>query len=81
MAINLKSYRERVLELPAEPHSDPILVPPPKAREILGGMSARWLWGATKAGLIKHVRCGRRVMYDVADLRAFVEENKSGGGS
>ena len=48
------------------------LVPVPEARQLLGGVSARWLWSNTAPrGPIACCRLGRRVLYSVADLQAF----------
>ncbi|MHC4563395.1 MAG: helix-turn-helix domain-containing protein, partial [Planctomycetota bacterium] len=41
-------------------------------------LSERTLWGLTKRGNIRCVRVGRRVLYDPADLRAFIEDRKRG---
>jgi len=54
----------------------PQLVPVRDAAKRLG-ISERTLWTLTDAGEIPVVRIGRRVLYDLADLRAFVERTKS----
>lgn len=46
------------------------------------GVSERWLWSATKAGLIPHVRAGRAVLYAVGALEQWLAEQaaqKNGG--
>jgi len=53
----------------------PLLADVREACRILGGVSARWLWSATKAGTVPHVRLGRRVLYPVDGLREFVAGN------
>jgi excisionase family DNA binding protein len=55
----------------------------PQVLEVLGGIdgiSERGLSRLTKSGAIPVVRIGRRVLIDPADLRAFIESRKSGGG-
>lgn len=41
-------------------------------------ISARKLWELTAGRLIPHVRIGRAVRYAVADLEAWIEEQKIG---
>ena len=57
---------------------EPFLVDVRKACELLGGVSSRWLWTATHDGRIPSVKCGRRVMYDVSDLKQFIQNHKQG---
>lgn len=38
----------------------------------------RLLWDLTKAGEIPHVRLGRRVLYSPEDLRAYIDQQRSG---
>lgn len=53
------------------------LVPVSEARQILGGVSARWLWSNTAPrGLIPCCRLGRRVMYAVPDLQAYAASQR-----
>ena len=53
------------------------LVPVPEARQILGGVSARWLWAQTAPrGPIPCVRLSRRVMYSVGDLIAYAASQR-----
>lgn len=39
-------------------------------------ISLRTLWQLTADGVLRAVRIGRAVRYDVADLRAFIERQK-----
>lgn len=39
-------------------------------------ISPRKLWTLRQCGEICHVRTGRSIRYDVADLRAWIERNK-----
>lgn len=53
------------------------LVPVPEARQILGGVSARWLWAQTAPrGPIPCVRLSRRVMYAVSDLISYAASQR-----
>ncbi len=40
-------------------------------------ISERLLYSITKLGELKAVRCGRRVLYDPADVRAWIESAKN----
>ena len=54
-----------------------IAVTPADAAKMLG-ISERTLWALTKNGLIPHRRVGKRILYSVEALKAFVagEEKK-----
>lgn len=54
----------------------PLLLSAPDAAAALS-ISERTLWGMTKAGEIPHVRQGRRVLYYVDDLRAWIESHRT----
>ncbi|QDS91830.1 Helix-turn-helix domain protein [Roseimaritima multifibrata] len=43
------------------------------------GICQRTLWGLRATGEIPHVRLGRAIRYDVADLLQFVAQNKKRG--
>ena len=45
------------------------------------GISARTLWAMTSRGAIPHVRVGRRNLYPIAELRAWLARNIRGGTS
>jgi excisionase family DNA binding protein len=60
--------------LPAER----LLLKPDEASAALS-ISPRLLWGLTKAGEIPAVRIGRAVRYDPADLRRWIEAQKTRG--
>ncbi len=62
-------YREAPVE--------PLLLPLPLAARALG-LSARYLQQLTADGKIPHVRAGRRVLFDPADLRRWIASNKRG---
>lgn len=42
-------------------------------------VSPRTIWALTQDGSLACVRIGRRVLYDPADLRAFVDRQRQGG--
>ena len=56
-----------------------LLLTPQQAAEALA-ISARKLWAMTNTGDIPCVRLGRSVRYDPADLRAFIDRQKTGSG-
>ncbi len=43
------------------------------------GVSSRTVWTLTQEGALACVRIGRRVLYDPADVRAFVDRCREGG--
>jgi len=51
-----------------------------RAAELLA-ISERKLWELSNRGEIRHLRIGRAVRYDVADLVTWIEERKEGGGT
>jgi excisionase family DNA binding protein len=53
-----------------------LLLTPREAARMLA-VSARHLWTLTQTGRLPRVLLGRSVRYDPADLRRFVETNKS----
>ncbi len=40
------------------------------------GISERLLWSQTNCGNVPHLRIGRRVLYDPADLRGWIARQK-----
>jgi len=54
---------------------EPILYTVAEAAKLLR-ISERTLWELTKNGLISCVRIGRRVYYELNDLRDFVNSHK-----
>lgn len=54
-----------------------LLLTPKEAAQAMT-ISPRTLWTLTNSGQILHVRIGRSVRYDVADLRRWIERRKSG---
>jgi excisionase family DNA binding protein len=56
----------------------PLLVDALTAARLLG-ISPRLLWSLTRKGEIRHVRIGRRVLYDPPDLRTWIDSRKVGG--
>jgi len=44
-------------------------------------VSERTAWGLVKAGDLPAVRIGRRLLFDPADLRAYIERQKTGGAA
>ena len=59
----------------AEPLT-PMLVNEREARRLLGGLCAKTMYNLRRAGELPGVKIGSRIMYDVADLRAFIERQK-----
>ena len=55
---------------------DPLLVDEPEARRLLGGLCAKTMYNLRRSGELAWIKIGSRVMYDVADLRAFIERQK-----
>ena len=43
-------------------------------------LSPRKIWSLTASGELPSIRIGRSVRYDIADLRAFIDAQKKGGG-
>lgn len=59
------------------PARTPLLVGEPEARRLLGGLCAKSMYNLRGKGL-PFVKLGSRVMYDPADLAAWVERQKRG---
>lgn len=57
----------------------PLLVDDPEARRLLGGVCAKTMYNLRRSGEVPFVKLGSRIMYDVADLRAFIERRKEAG--
>jgi excisionase family DNA binding protein len=55
-----------------------LLLSPPQAARALA-IGQRKLWELTNRGVIRAVRIGRAVRYDVRDLAAFIDRAKEGG--
>ena len=64
--------------MPAEP-LHPLLVNEQDARRLLGGLCAKTLYNLRQSGELPGVKIGSRIMYDVADLRRFIEARKGTG--
>lgn len=58
----------------------PLLVNSRTAARSLG-ISERTLWGLAADGLLPQVRIGRAVRYAVADLQAYIDRQRTGGGT
>ena len=43
-------------------------------------ISPRTLWTMTREGEIQHLRIGRRVLYPLEGLRAYISAHMTGGG-
>ncbi len=54
-----------------------LLVPFREACFLMGGISPRHMHNLVKAGIVRPVRLGRRILFDPADLRAAIERQKS----
>jgi excisionase family DNA binding protein len=57
---------------------EPLLVDSPTAIRLLS-VSPRLLWTMTNRGEIPHVRLGRRVLYPLDRLKAYVAAHTEGG--
>ena len=60
------------------PALTPLLVDEREARRLLGGLCAKTMYNLRKAGELPIFTDGSWTMYDVADLRAFIERQKAG---
>jgi hypothetical protein len=54
----------------------PLLVNEREARQLLGGLCAKTMHNLRRSGELAGVSIGSRIVYDMADLRAFVERKK-----
>ncbi len=71
---NLDSLRPPAATAPAHKlHSER------EAREYLGGISRTTLYREVRAGRLRPVKVGRRVLFDVADLDAYIARLKREG--
>lgn len=57
----------------------PLIVDEREARRLLGGLCAKTMYNLRRSGELLGIKIGSRVMYDVADLRAFIERQKGAG--
>jgi hypothetical protein len=57
----------------------PLLVDEREARRLLGGLCAKTMYNLRHSGELLAVKIGSRIMYDVADLRAFIQRQKGAG--
>ena len=57
----------------------PMLVNEREARRLLGGLCAKTMYNLRRTGELPGVKIGSRIMYDVADLRAFIQRQKEAG--
>ncbi|MFP6667127.1 MAG: helix-turn-helix domain-containing protein [Pirellulales bacterium] len=62
------------------PSKPALLLKPRQAAESLA-ISPRKLWALTASGEIPHVRIGRCVRYDFADLQQWIADHKRRGRS
>lgn len=58
---------------------DPLLASNPVARHMLGDISARKLAQMVAAGELETVKIGRRRLFTIAGLRAYVAARVEGG--
>jgi Helix-turn-helix domain len=56
-----------------------LLVDEREARRLLGGLCAKTMFNLRRAGELPAVKIGSRTMYDMADLRRFVDRHKGAG--
>lgn len=70
--------RDAAPALPAPIGADVLLVNDRVACRLLGGVSARWLWGQSQPrGPIPVCRIGGRVLYSPEALRAFIAQQEA----
>lgn len=67
-------------ETPAPPQEPVRLALRPAEAAKALGIGERLLWSMTNRGELPHVRMGRRVLYPVDELRAWLCEQAKGGG-
>jgi hypothetical protein len=56
-----------------------LLVNEREAQQLLGGLCAKTLYNLRRSCELPAIKIGSRTLYDVSDLRAFVERRKGGG--
>jgi hypothetical protein len=56
-----------------------MLVDEREARRLLGGLCAKTMYNLRRTGDLAGVKIGSRIMYDVADLRRFIDRQKGAG--
>jgi hypothetical protein len=56
-----------------------MLVDEREARRLLGGLCTKTMYNLRRAGELPGVKIGTRTMYDVADLRRFIDRQKGAG--
>jgi hypothetical protein len=61
---------------PTTSGSYPMLVNERDARRLLGGLCAKTMYNLRRTRDLPGVKIGSRIMYDVADLRAFIDRQK-----
>ena len=59
------------------PRKDTLLLDAKRAAAMLG-IGSRTLWSLTKAGEVPHLRIGRRVLYPVDHLTAWIRAKTKG---
>ena len=69
----------RELLPPADSSAPPRLALKAKEAAEALGIGVQLLWEQTNVGAIPHVRIGRRVLYPVDRLRAWLAEQSEGG--
>lgn len=60
------------------PANDPLLVNASRAAATLG-IGTRLLWSIGNRGELPRIQIGRRVLYDMRDIYAFIEARKHNG--
>jgi excisionase family DNA binding protein len=64
----------------SSPSTDAALALRPREAAKALGVSERWLWQATKDGIIPCVRMRRAVMYPVSELTAWLTTQATANG-
>jgi hypothetical protein len=60
----------------------PALIPPADAAEILGVTAATLnIWRCTKRYPLPYIKIGRKVMYRLSDVEAFIDAGTVGGNA
>ena len=67
--------------MPSSGPSKPVLLLKPRQAAESLAISPRKLWALTASGEIPHVRIGRCVRYDFADLQQWIADHRRRGRS
>jgi hypothetical protein len=62
--------------MPVDSSISQLLVNEREARRLLGGVCAKTMYNLRRCRALPGVKIGSRIMYDVADLRTFIDAQK-----